>query len=236
MFFYSKQIDELFADLDGQKNFCHQGVAMFSIPSTPVNNYSKLSGFVRLVPIRPRYDDDVMATVAEGFQKPKSPALQKDVHEHLQDCQFAFSFVDAQDTLAGFALFKVIGNFLYLSGGVLRPAYQGKGLLSVAVLTARSITGSAFFALRTQSSLMWAAGRHLTHEWYPQSGIKIHSMAEMTRQLADKLGMASTIVPGFYGEALYGQKPLHKDAKLQAWWDSFVDFDRGDAVLCGGRF
>ncbi len=197
---------------------------------------SKLAGFVRLVPRKPPMNESVVETVSEGFKQPITDALYEDVRQHLEDCHFGFSFIDGRDTFAGFAIFKVIDRFLYLSGGIMRPAYQGSGLINVAVLMAQSITSSPLFALRTQSPLMWSAGRRLTREWLPQLGVTDHVMAEETKKLADKLGMASTVVPGFYNGPLYGEKPQYKDAELQNWWNSICSFERGDAVLCSGRF
>lgn len=208
---------------------------MYSETSTQTST-SKLSGFVRLVPIKPQMSDDVVRAVSEGFKKPITEALTEDVRKHLEDCHFGFSFIDGRNTFAGFAVFKTIDSFLYLSGCILRPAYQGSGLVNVAVFMAQSMTGAPDFALRTQSSLMWSAGQRMTRGWTPHLGTKETASTEKVERLIKKLGMASTIVPGFYNGPLYGEKPEHQNSELQNWWDSICNFERGDAVLCSGRF
>ena len=181
--------------------------------------------------------NEAVAVAAEGFVQPVSDGLQTDVRNHLADSQTAFSIVDENGQVVGFALFKNIVGVLYLTGLILRHDYQNRGLGKAAILAGRFATGAEYFALRTQSPRMWSVGNKLASAWYPnQNGFSDKDLEQKASILALELGMATPIVQGFYGGPLYGEKPTHRDPALQAWWDSLCSFQRGDAVLCVGRF
>lgn len=186
---------------------------------------------------------DIATRIASlGFVQPESAALRADVNDHLSHGKMLYSIVDTQKhRTVGFAIFNDLGNtVLYLSGIILDPAYQGRGIAEMAVQRARNDVrpfSSAFLALRTQSSRMWLAGRDMTASWYPNPQ---HIIDPYYRMLAERsatlTGSCFPVKIGCYGGPLYGEKPVHRDAELQSWWDSICDFDRGDAVFCFGPF
>lgn len=213
--------------------------------------------FVREVP-----DLDLATRIASsGFVQPLSSALRLDVDSHLKEGQIVYSIFKG-DSLIGFAIFCKMTlpavfpgragdwggsiyedmNVLYLAGIMLHDSMQGQGIAEQAVLHARKEleTHISYFALRTESLRMWSAGKKMTESWFPnpqnsfpgQFRVAKTLLAERMQMKLDKDFSSS----GFYGAPLYGTKPLHHDANLQAWWDGICSFERGDAVLCIGRF
>lgn len=181
--------------------------------------------------------DEAVSIAAEGFVRSVSLELQIDVKNHLTDKQTAFSVVDENGRVVGFALFKSIGGILYLAGLILRRDYQNRGLGKEAILAGKFATKAEYFALRTQSPRMWSVGNSLASAWYPNlTGLPNKNLEQKAKILATELGMIAPIVQGFYGGPLYGEKPTHQNSDLQARWDSLCSFERGDAVLCVGRF
>ena len=187
-------------------------------------------------PLPPNLDEAVVIA-SEGFAQPMSKNLEIDVANHLAECPTAFTIINADGQAIGFVLFKKFDEILYISGIILRRKCQGQGLGLEAIRSAKLMAHAEWFALRTQSLRMWRAGQKLAREWYPSPFFdhnpEIRQRAEF---LAHRLGMAGVIVPGFYGSPLYGVKPIHRDCQLQTWWDNLCSFERGDAVLCLGRF
>lgn len=83
---------------------------------------------------------------------------------------------------------------------------------------------------------MWASASKMVRTIFPHPTLPCEASEEIALNLAKSLMMSGPIHPAFYGGALYGQKPAHHDPRIQNWWDSLCQFDRGDAVVCVGRF
>ena len=192
---------------------------------------------IRIIKTMP--DIDVaMEIAASGFVQPESEALREDVAIHLKEGQIVYT-IEVDGVLSGFAIFNDISPVLYLSGIILNERCQGKGITKKVVEVARVQTGASILALRTQSTHMYMAGKHVVAPecWFPHATIEISaSLLSVREGLVKKLGMTSAIHQGFYGGPLYGEKPIHGDARVQAYFDSICNFDRGDAVLCIGYF
>lgn len=184
-------------------------------------------------------DLDVATLIASrGFVQPVSAALRTDVDVHLRHGQIVFLVIDAEkEAVVGFALFNDLAPVLYLSGIILDPAYQGRGIAALAVAEARVLTGATHLALRTQSARMWLAGSRMVEEWYPHPKQQIPDhLRPLAEQAAARTNSVFPVAVGLYGGPLYGAKPVHHDETLQSWWDSLCSFERGDAVFCIGRF
>ena len=190
---------------------------------------------------------DIATRIASlGFVQPMSDALRADVNDHLSHGRIVFSIVDdPTGETVGFAIFLSfdwlytglcsIAPTLYLSGIILDPRYQGMGIAAMAVAEAQSITGAKYLALRTQSPRMWSAGAGMTTDWFPHPSRETPvEMSVRGLGAAMRTGSSFPVTRGIYGGPLYGEKPFHHDPKLQAWWDSICDFERGDAVFCIG--
>lgn len=213
---------------------------------------------LRIVRVAPDLDLATYIT-SSGFVQPISDALRQDVDVHLKESQIVYS-IFKDDVVVGFAIFKKIvlpavfpacgsclGLYeyldlpvLYLAGIMLHESVQGQGIAEETVLHAKNEMDLSYFALRTQSLRMWIAGNKMTKSWYPNptgshSGRFDVAKMLLAKQLNMQLAKAHSSM-GFYGAPLYGTKPVHRDTKLQTWWDSICSFERGDAVLCIGQF
>ncbi len=179
--------------------------------------------------------DAATLIASSGFVKPVTDGLRQDVDVHLHEGQTVFSILD-DDTLVGFAIFNRFENLLYLGGIILRESHQGKGIAFQAVAAAQEQRRSRWFGMRTQSLRMWVAAHKWVDTLYPHPTIKHEGYFAAAQTLSSRLHMDAPVVAGFYGGPLYGAKPMHHDPKLQRWWDLICDFERGDAVVCVGRF
>lgn len=180
---------------------------------------------------------DIATSIAStGFVVPKSLELELDVKNHLAEGAVYSIMLD--DEPAGFAIFtRFPDRVLYLAGIILRPGIQGRGVSEAAVKQARE-PDDRFLALRTQSAIMWAAGRHICGgNWLPAAQKSADGeLVQLGGLVARRIGCPDyPVAKGFYGQALYGEKPKHRDREIQAWWDKLCSFERGDAVICIGR-
>lgn len=189
---------------------------------------------VRILPVPPSLSVATLIA-SSGFVQPVSPELQVDVDNHLQEGQLLYSIMGRGETI-GFAIFKMFGEVLYLAGIILREDYQGKGIATQVVDLARAATGAQWLGLRTQSPVMWAAAQKMVCTIFPHPSTGDVQTYLVAQELARNLGMNQVIHHGFYGGPLYGQKPIHRDPRIQNWWDSLCQFERGDAVVVVGMF
>lgn len=208
---------------------------MFDGRLIPGNNTRK--GVLMSVQILPKPPTLSIATLiaSSGFVQPVSPELQVDVDTHLHEGQLLYSIVSRGETI-GFAIFKMFGEVLYLAGIILREDHQGKGIAPQVVDLARAATGAQWLGLRTQSPVMWASASKMVRTLFPHPSTGDVQTYLAAQELARDLGMSQVIHPGFYGGPLYGQKPTHHDPRIQNWWDSLCQFERGDAVVVAGKF
>lgn len=180
--------------------------------------------------------DEAVAVTSRGFVQPVSDGLVEDVRNHLQgDLVLSLVF---EAGLAGYAVFKIQDDLLYLAGAMIDPTYQGKQVARKLIMHAQLRSGAIYFGLRTQSPIMWSAGKSMCQIWLPSMNGEsfddgLYKALNSTLALA---GSPRTFHNGCYGGALYGEKPVHHDAGVQDWWDRVCNFEAGDAVVCVGRF
>jgi hypothetical protein len=191
--------------------------------------------------------DLVSATrlTSHGFFQPESDELRKDVAKHIHG-DLVYSILDDDGTYFGFATFSIDGDLIYLEGIMIDTPLQGHSIGGKVIEAARVKTKARYLALRTQSPRMWSVGYKLCDIWFPddpQPEQHPELAVVMDRVLALKRNVDSTIslisptaVACYGGEPLYGEKPIHHDLDLQRWWDSLCNFERGDGVVCVGRF
>ncbi|MDO8583597.1 MAG: hypothetical protein Q7R83_00260 [bacterium] len=191
---------------------------------------------ISVIPQAPRVDL-ATAIAASGLVVSNSLPLQQDVESHLHAGQ-VYTVVSG-DAPVGFAVFSRFPNgVLYLAGIMLRPNVQGRHICEKIIQGVRR-PEDRFLGLRTQSPIMWAAGKRIcSNGWLPDQPVATDSeLQRIGNEVAAVIGCPTfPVSPGFYGQALYGKKPEHRDPVVQAWWDSLCDFVRGDVVVCVGRF
>jgi ribosomal protein S18 acetylase RimI-like enzyme len=198
--------------------------------------------------------DQATELAALGFSQDNSPGLREDVRNHLEGADACLCIYDAK-CLVGYMLFQLpehinhydekwnlgyiimppqVKHIVYIAGTLVHPEYQGKGLKAEATRMAMDkFMDRTYFAGRTQSPIVWSSVTRLASVVYPHPNATKPSsqMLSALDALVAYLKMKSAIEPGFYGGPLYGQKPLHRNEGIQAWWDSLIDFQRGDALL-----
>ncbi len=186
----------------------------------------------------PGLDEAVLLT-AEGFRRPVTDALVEDVRVHLASAEFALSARDG-GKLVCYMIFTVpVPDVLYIAGTLIHAPLQGTGIKTAGtVLAFERYPSLRWLSGRTQSSVVWASAARISSELTPDMGSRPLSAEGEARldALVRALGMSGPAQQGFYGGPLYGEKPTHHDASVQAWWDTVCDFARGDAVLYLGRY
>ncbi len=178
--------------------------------------------------------EQLIVLASEGFRQPITDGLIADVDNHLKDTNFCVCVEDDGCLVACMLCKQPIPGVLYIAGTLVLPSYQGHGIKAEAtrrVLDTRPEL--TWFAGRTQSPIVWSSVHAIAREMLPHpNGHTVPAEAHALRdELAWALGMTSPIQQGFYGGALYGEKPINRDASVQTWWDSICNFERGDAVL-----
>lgn len=186
---------------------------------------------------------------SQGFCVNDSPELRADVEKHLIGGEVVYSLHLSHEfryrdhakssiwnELIGFAIFNSLSDhLLYLSGIILLPEFQGKGIAKYAISRVMNDLGCEYLALRTQSPIMWGALRGVCAKVYPFLSFRQNSqLSKYGEEAAIKIGSKYPIHHGYYGGPLYGKKPIHHQAFVQSWWDSICSFERGDAVICVG--
>lgn len=175
---------------------------------------------------------------ASGFVKPITPELVEDVSQHIVG-DLVLRVVD-DGTDVGFATFTFYHSMLYLEGVMIEAGHQDRSLARLIINEARHHHDVPYFGCQTQSPRMWCVGRDICDIWTPQLPPTPDAdcgLAVATQTMYTARGYTSYLRAGCYnGAPLYGEKPVHRDARLQAWWDSLCTFEHGDAVVCAGRF
>lgn len=183
----------------------------------------------------PPHLDHATRFASLGFRVEESPSLRQDVANHLGEGDVYTVEVDGAPS--GFAIFhRYPGHVLYLCGIMLVPDVQGRGLCE-RIIRGVLTPEDRFLGLRTQSPIMWAAGRRVCRDgWLPrQTDVRDPELLRVGQEVSARIDTSFPFHPGRYGSALYGVKPVHRDPGVQAWWDQHCDFARGDAVVCVGR-
>ncbi|MFH1174567.1 MAG: GNAT family N-acetyltransferase [archaeon] len=182
----------------------------------------------------------VLTTIAqEGFG---TKITSEDVERHVLDVQDLYLIEQEGETIgfSSYDLYVIEGkNVLYLSGMVLRPAYQGKGLFGKVN---RQVIPSTcdIFAGRTQNPVVYAARKKLVKKLYPDGRDIPSDIKTIGRILArDHLHMRdfdeeTFVGRGTYGVSLYDCIPYHAGDYEFFREQLKLDFAAGDSVLLLG--
>lgn len=185
--------------------------------------------------------DAATRVAAAGFVQPLTPTLRTDVEQHLAEGALVQSFLES-GAVVGFAIYRLFeigaARVLYLAGIILDPKIQGRHLAAQSITLAAAELRATHLGLRTQSLRMWFVGERLTEgRWgpHPRRSFSTEEQA-LGAELSERThgGGRFPHLPGFYGNPLYGAKPIYRDPTAQAWWDSICDFEAGDGIICIG--
>lgn len=178
--------------------------------------------------------EDATRIAASGFVQNYSSSLENDVRSHLDIGTSYTVYEDGHKV--GFVIYELFDDILYISGIILLSSAQGNGYAPKIISQLHQETNVPFLAYRTQSPRMWSVGQKLCKEWYPNP-INVPNIDILTKieLLCQRINTPHyPVSKGFYGQALYGCKPILRDDKVQQWWDEMCSFETGDAVVCFG--
>lgn len=177
---------------------------------------------------------DATQLAALGFNREVDAVLTEDVRQHLASSDATLCIYD-NDRLIGYMIFGLqVENLVYISGTLVHPDEQGKGIKARATEVAMErFSDRTYFAGRTQSPIVWSSVTRLATavQPHPSETAMTRSMAQALSRLVEHLNMEAALQIGFYGGPLYGRKPVHNDVQVQTWWDTLINFQRGDALL-----
>ncbi|PJA45069.1 hypothetical protein CO174_05080 [Candidatus Uhrbacteria bacterium CG_4_9_14_3_um_filter_50_9] len=182
--------------------------------------------------------EELVEVTAAALHRSVDQVLIDDVAAHEREAESVLT-MRHDGKLIGFMLLTFpLMDTVYIAGTMIIPSFQGCGLKRMATAGLMyEVPGMRFFAGRTQSSIVWAsvAGSASQVLPNPDGGRVDQELIDTRAALVQVLNMDGVIHKGFYGGPLYGEKPMHRDGNVQAWWDTFCDFERGDAVLYVAR-
>ncbi len=191
---------------------------------------------VRLMAVAPTLMSAVHMA-ALGFVKEESEELIRDVREHLESGKLVYR-IFADKVEIGFAIFVIYQDILYLSGIILTPKFQGRGIVRTVIQQVQRLhRGLSYLALRTQSLRMYLAASRMCDEFYPglEGEIIPEQFAKRGEYIASLIHSEFPVHLNCYGGQLYGIKPIYKDPVLQDLWDKLCNFENGDAIIFIGR-
>jgi hypothetical protein len=178
---------------------------------------------------------------AQGFRQEVSEELELDVKNHLHG-DILRRITLGPDTI-GYAVFQNHAidlerrsvSVLYLAGLIISPDHQGQHISQRVIDDAVKEGCPDYFGFRTQSSIMYAAALQRFREIYPSLDGSPISPEDYSvgSALAQRINSSFPLHRACYGGPLYGDKPLHRNAVLQAQFDQLCpDYKAGDAILC----
>lgn len=179
--------------------------------------------------------DDAARLAGLGFGRDVDEGLRHNSERYSQGDLVFIATTDGN--IIGWASFELYlqDELLYLKGMMIDPNYQGIGLASQFIDSARKYVHSSIFALRTQSPHMWSVGRKVCDIWLPSPDNTSDSALTEAVKVLQEYG-DHPVARGVYEGAAYHHVPVHKDARVQQWWDKLCSAESGDAVICIGYF
>jgi len=182
-----------------------------------------------------------------GFSQPSSYELEQDTWGHVSNAEFLYLVVEDQDNIISYSLFNIYQwqrkSILYLSGSMVDPKFQGKGISSNVLKFVAARFQTDYIAARTQNPVMYSSFHKACDKAYPSfhTNDKIpqiikaigfylaKDILKMKFYLPDKMVGIET-----YGHCLYGKEPLHSSKTIDEVFKKNVNLKRGDSVLLIG--
>jgi hypothetical protein len=179
---------------------------------------------------------------------------EEDVYNHVIEFPHILYLARNDEKLVGFSSYREfnlqhIGNVLYLDGIAVKPEFQREGLFKE--INCRQISDGEYryFAMRTQSQVIYGATKSLKAFLKPNWQMEVYPNRELkpTKEVRDlaihlaknELGMGDFDPETFvgrktYGKSLYGQNP-HYPGAADFFEDVLnLDSDKGDSVIIIG--
>lgn len=136
--------------------------------------------------------------------------------------------LDDLDTVTSF------GKAVYLSGVVIRPEEQSRGVAARFMAAIAALEGVGVVVFRTQSPVAMHALTVNASAIYPnpQGEEPPAELFALVTATAEAEGGAYPLHVAGVGRELYPQRPTHRDARVQTWFDELCPApERGDALF-----
>lgn len=180
-----------------------------------------------------------------GFDLKESPSLELDTRNHVEQGQYLYLITDG-GLIVSWAIFDYLRQdsdlILYLSGVMVLPKYQGKGISSALIRTALRESKAKYLAARTQNPIMYesilkACGNVFPNpdDATPADVIEIGEFVAKNRLHMTNYDLKSMLSKSVYGACLYGKPPTSVNGQLNSWFTSCVTQTDGDAMIIVAR-
>ncbi len=186
------------------------------------------------------YVDRLTEITRNGFG---SEITREDVEHHVLDVDELY-LVKENDHLIGFASYDNLiydkQDILYLSGMVIDPEHQGKGIFGRVNSKIIKQESPDLFAMRTQNPAIYSATAKLSSEIYPNNVTASSSVPSDIQSIGnyiakeflsmDNFNQNNLVSRNTYGHSLYGSIP---EVKTKSFFDSklTLDYDKGDSII-----
>lgn len=183
--------------------------------------------------------------VCSGFVQEPSSEVYEDTRHHVLSCDHLWLY-EEEGRVRAFAAWdemEIAGaKILYLSGIMVSPDTQGKGVGARIIADAWSKYQSDYLIARTQNPVMYSSLIRSGFQLYPTLQRTTSEIAGvMVRVLAKSFGWDNPephnphLFNGAYGKCLYGVRPVDRDENIERFFCETLDFDRGDAMVVVGQ-
>lgn len=213
----------------------NQFYSVYPIHITDLQDWQQETGFVLIEKL---YD-----LTRRGFIQDMSPSLWQDTKYHLETGEHLY--LVCNESIVAYGVFnfwtKDAFSILYLSGIIVDPDHQGKGISSSLLGIVMEDFNPQLLAARTQNPVMYESIRRSCGKVYPADSIippvDIQTVGQFIA--VDKLNMVnydqvSMLGKGTYGSCLYGSEPVSRNSIMEYWFKGEVDLSNGDAMIIVG--
>jgi|GEM_PF-2221027 len=186
---------------------------------------------------------DLFMLTRSAFGRQTSQQLMEDTRQHIENGEYLY--LVCNDGIVAFTVLRCWNvnsvPVLYLSGMIVAPAHQSKGVSSALLGDTIRQHCPQFLVARTQNPVMYESIARVCRSVFPngrsRSPQEVVSIAEFVAR--EKLGMndfsPSTMTEvGTYGCCLYGQEPRSRHHEIENWFKSAVCPQRGDSMIVVG--
>jgi len=180
-----------------------------------------------------------------GFVLEESAALEQDTRNHVEQGEYLY-LVTQGGLIVTWAIFDYLRQdsdlILYLSGVMVAPRYQGKGISSALIRTALGESKAKYLAARTQNPVMYESILKACGNVFPNPDvatpadvIEVGEFVAKNRLHMSNYDLKSMLSKSVYGACLYGKPPASVNEPLNSWFTSCVNQADGDAMLVVAR-
>ena len=180
-----------------------------------------------------------------GFGMKDSISLEKDTRNHIEQGEYIYLVTDG-GLIATYAIFDYLRQdsdlILYLSGIMVAPKYQGRGISNALIRASLRESNAKFLAARTQNPVMYESILKSCGNVFPNSNVVVPAdVVEVGKFVVEKRLHTDNYYPdvmsskSVYGACLYDKSPTSGNKLLNDWFVSRINQSNGDAMIIVAR-